>query len=940
MLRATTSLSIRRAAFFSVPIALFVAFFYQSFLPGSRFIYRDVAFYYYPLFQQIQHEWECGRIPLWNPYANLGQPLIGDPTASVFYPLKLVFFLASLKILSFSTCFKIYIWTHIVIAWINSYRLARRLSVSPIGSLFSSTTYAFSGQILFQYSNVIYLVGSAWAPLLFSLAFDFYQRESISLKLNAVLKLGIIQAITILGGEPQIVYLSLVTVSVIFLFSPVKLVLAKKRQDRALKDSIRCEKVFDNRLNRILIMIVFFFLSFFVAFSLSAIQVLPSFESEKRSNRVTSTEFSSIWSIPFSYYKMRSNDEPDHNNFQENIKNEFLCGDFSAKSTNATIYRFSVGPWRLLEFLFPNIGGRQFPQYSRWFGIFPEEVSVWVPTLYFGVFPFLLAISAFKLRRSQSKRNQYQRIATIVTCLFLVAALGGYGLVWFIRLIVAVATHSHFNAAFTNYDPVGGIYWLFNVTLPKFNNFRYPAKMLTIASIGFSFLVGAGWDCRRQSSLLPKLAITLGCVSLTLSLLIALYGYEYILKTIRLSDPLFGPFQNDLAYKNLLRAPIQSTTFIFVQTFFVFISRFKPIKKNRAYRIGSIYFVFILTALDIYLANSWIIVTAPQSTYRNGSDVEKYVETNQKTLLAKLQPKVVSSEYKEESFNAVPPVRIYRFPVWFPPLFTEQTSPQRNIERVIWDVETLFPQYPTQYNIASIDSRGAYSERNYERFVNELLNKRKANNELAFLDVQYAIGPRFWLNNLLEPTANRSSSETKGNDFSRLDFSFSTIKLEGNDARAAIVKSAGKEPNNLFTTSSHTDEFVEILAWEPNSIIYLFSLQRDSDIIFAEQFWPDWKITITPIRSEDETQLVGERFNARSIKTILKRLEKENGSIEKSTRDAFGFLRKTDAPQGLWIARVQYKPKLFLLGLIISASAWILLSTRYLLIKIRSRKFK
>ena len=119
---------------FLIPALLFIAFFLPSFSPNTRFSYRDVAFYYYPLFQQIQNEWNRGRLPLWNPNVNLGQPLAADPTASVFYPGKIVFFLSNINILSFATCFKLYVWIHIALMFILAYRLARRLRVSASGA--------------------------------------------------------------------------------------------------------------------------------------------------------------------------------------------------------------------------------------------------------------------------------------------------------------------------------------------------------------------------------------------------------------------------------------------------------------------------------------------------------------------------------------------------------------------------------------------------------------------------------------------------------------------------------------------------------------------------------------------------------------------------------------------------------------------------------------
>src|SRR5262249_16491010 len=65
-----------------------------------------------------------------------------------------------------------------------------------------------------------------------------------------------------------------------------------------------------------------------------------------------------------------------------------------------TLYEFSVGPWRMFEYLFPNISGRQSPIHGRWIECFPAEGPIWVPSLYMGLIPFVLALMALRWRGS------------------------------------------------------------------------------------------------------------------------------------------------------------------------------------------------------------------------------------------------------------------------------------------------------------------------------------------------------------------------------------------------------------------------------------------------------------------------------------------------------------------------------------------------------------
>ena len=79
---------------------------------GRQFAYRDSASYYYPLYLRVQQEWEAGRLPLWMPEENSGKPLLGDPTAAVLYPGKLIF-----AALPYPWAARVYVMAHVVLAF-------------------------------------------------------------------------------------------------------------------------------------------------------------------------------------------------------------------------------------------------------------------------------------------------------------------------------------------------------------------------------------------------------------------------------------------------------------------------------------------------------------------------------------------------------------------------------------------------------------------------------------------------------------------------------------------------------------------------------------------------------------------------------------------------------------------------------------------------------
>ncbi len=140
--------------------SLFLVCYAPALFQGRQFGFRDAGHYYYPLHERVQREWNEGRWPLWEPEENAGMPLMGNPTAAVLYPGKLVF-----AVLPYPWAARIYIVMHTALAFIAMLVLLRSWEISWTGSGLGALSYAFGGPILFQYCNVIFLVGAAWLPL-------------------------------------------------------------------------------------------------------------------------------------------------------------------------------------------------------------------------------------------------------------------------------------------------------------------------------------------------------------------------------------------------------------------------------------------------------------------------------------------------------------------------------------------------------------------------------------------------------------------------------------------------------------------------------------------------------------------------------------------------------------------------------------------------------
>ncbi len=122
--------------------------------------FRDAAHFHYPTFHWATQQWRQGQVPLWNHQENLGSPTMSDLSSSLFYPGKLIFQLP----LPYPRLYSWYIALHVLLAAYGTYRLASYWQTSNWASLLAAISYAFSGSLLSQHANVIYLVSASWIP--------------------------------------------------------------------------------------------------------------------------------------------------------------------------------------------------------------------------------------------------------------------------------------------------------------------------------------------------------------------------------------------------------------------------------------------------------------------------------------------------------------------------------------------------------------------------------------------------------------------------------------------------------------------------------------------------------------------------------------------------------------------------------------------------------
>src|SRR5262249_54491922 len=117
---------------------------------------------------------------------------------AVLYPGKILY-----ALLPYAWGVRLYVIAHVLLAFVTMLVLVRSWDVSWTGSCLGAIAYAFGAPVLFQYCNVIFLVGAAWVPLGLH-AGDGLVRGG---RRGAWLELAAVLALQALGGDPETAYL-------------------------------------------------------------------------------------------------------------------------------------------------------------------------------------------------------------------------------------------------------------------------------------------------------------------------------------------------------------------------------------------------------------------------------------------------------------------------------------------------------------------------------------------------------------------------------------------------------------------------------------------------------------------------------------------------------------------------------------------------------------
>lgn len=248
----------------------FVFFFELTFLK-KIFYCGDISILMYPFrvygFEQIK----SGNLPLWTPDIFCGFPLLAGIEGGIFYPFNILFLF-----LPGTVAYNIVFILSFSLSGIFMFLYLREIKLSNFASFFSSFTWTFCGFRFVHFLHITLLDAIIWLPLILY----FLEKGLKRNKIKYIFLIGIGIAFCIFAGHPPIFMRILFAILVYFGYK----LFCYYKEYRNLKGFIFITSSF---LSAIIIGIC-----------LSSIQLLPTYELSKLSQRGEGMDYIST-TIPF-----------------------------------------------------------------------------------------------------------------------------------------------------------------------------------------------------------------------------------------------------------------------------------------------------------------------------------------------------------------------------------------------------------------------------------------------------------------------------------------------------------------------------------------------------------------------------------------------------------------------------------------------------------------
>jgi hypothetical protein len=234
---------------------------------------------FFPLARAVASIVQGGELPLWNPWSDGGQPLLADPQTAAWYPLNWILpWLVHGNDSRSLVAFEAHTVFHYFLIGLFMYLLARHTIGSRLGALVAAITFAFSGLMTsYPMQQVPILRTAVWMPLLLLCLIRAFDLRSIRWAIAAAVTL----AIDIVAGHPQLLLFQLYGLTIYLAYRVWQAWPAR----RAAVSMIGLYGLFG-----------------ILGFSLAAIQLLPTYEFMRISDRASADyKFTAVGFSPFEF---------------------------------------------------------------------------------------------------------------------------------------------------------------------------------------------------------------------------------------------------------------------------------------------------------------------------------------------------------------------------------------------------------------------------------------------------------------------------------------------------------------------------------------------------------------------------------------------------------------------------------------------------------------
>jgi len=178
-----------------------LATFGRAIFTDQVFYERDILNYWCPHIEVFVRAVAEHALPLWNPYAGFGMPLLADPSLALAYPLTWLNL-----ILRPAIYYELFVVSHCVWGGVGALLLARRRGLPAHASLVAALAFCLSGPFLSGASLFHHYAGASWMPWVL-LAFEGLLRAP---SIAGALGLGVAAGMQVLAGSGDLCLMTLV----------------------------------------------------------------------------------------------------------------------------------------------------------------------------------------------------------------------------------------------------------------------------------------------------------------------------------------------------------------------------------------------------------------------------------------------------------------------------------------------------------------------------------------------------------------------------------------------------------------------------------------------------------------------------------------------------------------------------------------------------------